>query len=421
MISVVVFTLFSATNLAAEYLDEPREFETLKEMLDSLPQPVRIDPNVVTYSNGDDPWVPLDPMTYQRDQERQHALWKHVSKHCIPASTKTTATSECIAALTQYFDKEPIWKYSRLYYYSDPMGLLSTTYNEISQRHYELPYGYDDYSMEQIPRWGDIFDGQLEQRVALVAKVAQDPQCMELSSSSDVGIQEDKAEQCSAHEMYKYAAYLDACTTAQQRMAVLTSPTRSSKDKYKGLDRFETSKLVILEKFESAADRDAAQESVEKGLLHASWVIRHCSVNPVLLETARRNSRNSFSDIDWQATTLEDEEFVGMIKRTHDLALKIAAKSGDEWAIRSLPRLQGEFALDVFEKYPLLVHRHMGFDTGGISDQLEWNEQRHHRAKAYLLLKDLAGPAVAQREFDSSNLQEEIDYILNGGELTLPK
>ena len=107
------------------------------------------------------------------------------------------------------------------------------------------------------------------------------------------------------------------------------------------------------------------------------------------------------------------------IKRTHDVALKIAAKSGDEWAIRSLSQLSGDLISDVLEKYPLLVHRHLGSDTGGFSDELEWEELRRHEAKAYLLLKDLAGGEVAQREFDPSRLQEEIDYIRNGGELEL--
>ena len=257
--------------------------------------------------------------------------------------------------------------------------------------------------------------------MATFSRVAQDPQCMELSSFAAAGIQEDRAEQCSAHEMYKYAAYLDACTTALQRLAVLSSPTRSSKEKYSGLDRFEVSKFVILENIESAADRDFAQENVEKGLLHASWVAEQCTVNPFTLDTTRRNNRNSVQNISWRATTVDDEAFARSIKQTHDVALRIAAKCGDERAIRSSPRLYGVLLSDTFERYPLLVHRHLGSNTGGISEELEWNERRRHEAKAYLLLKDLAGSEVAQREFDPSKMQEEIDYILKGGELRLPR
>ena len=424
VILVVVLTLFSTPNLKAdrhEGLEEPKEFETLEEIWDSLPKPTRIDPNVTTFVHGMGFGIPPEPVTYQIDQKHQHDTWKRTLKQCAPVSTKSALSTECVAALSEYFQEEPIWKYSRLYYYSDRMGLLNSTYNEINRRHYKLPYGFDDYSIEQVPTWGDIFDGRLEQRAALFSRVSQDPQCLELSSFADAGIQEDKAEQCSAPEMYKYAAYLDACSAALQRLAVLTSPTRSSKDKYWGLDRFEVSKLLILEKIESAAGRDFAQESVEKGLLHASWVIKQCTVNPFLLQTAQRNSRTSPLDFAWQIKSVGNEELTQLIKRTHNVALRIAAKSGDERAIRSLPRLYGAITSDLLKRHPLLVHRHLASNTGGISEELDWHEQRRHRAKAYLLLKELAGPEIAQDEYDPSKLQVEIDYVLSGGDLRLPR
>lgn len=125
-------------------------------------------------------WVPPEPLTYQGDQERQQAKWKRALKQCVPVSTNSALTTECVAALSEYFHKELIWKYNGLYYYSDRMGFLRTTYNEVNRRHYELPYGNDDYSMEQVPRWGDIFDGRLEQRDALFSKLCKDSQCMGL-------------------------------------------------------------------------------------------------------------------------------------------------------------------------------------------------------------------------------------------------
>lgn len=428
--SLAVIALVPSMSLGAEKLDEPNDWESietwesldeLREFLESLSKPVRIDPNITTYHTENDYWVPPEPLTFQDNQELQHTVWKHALKQCERASTKSSPSTECVAALTEYFVNEPVWKYSRLYYYSDPMGLLLTTYNEINRRHFKLPYSYDDYSMEQIPMWGDIFDGRLEQRKALFSKVTQDPQCAKLGSSANVGIQEDRAEQCSARELYKFAAYLDACTASLQRHQVLTSPTRSREDKYKELDRFETSKHVVLENIESATEREMAQEIVKRGLLHGYWVIEQCIEGPLRLKTSQSNTSVLSLEVTWSTTTIEDEALMRAIKKTHKMALKIAARSGDEWAIRSLPRLHGQFASDIYNKFPLLVHRHLGFDTGGISDKLDWNELRRHKAKAYLLLKDLAGPVVAEREFNPSKLQEEIDYILNGGEPGLPQ
>ena len=263
--SLAVIALVPSMNLGAEKLDEPNDWESietwesldeLREFLESLSKPVRIDPNITTYHTENDYWIPPEPLTFQDNQELQHTVWKNALKQCERASTKSSPSTECVTALTEYFVNEPVWKYSRLYYYSDPMGLLLTTYNEINRRHFKLPYSYDDYSMEQIPMWGDIFDGRLVQRMALFSKVTQDPQCAKLGSSANVGIQEDRAEQCSARELYKFAAYLDACTASLQRHQVLTSPTRSREDKYKELDRFETSKHVVLENIESATERD---------------------------------------------------------------------------------------------------------------------------------------------------------------------
>ena len=136
MLSIAVFALVPISNLNAERLDEVEEwesieeretFEDLRELLDSLPKNTRIDPNVSIYGHGRGYSFPPEPVTFQGDQKRQHAAWQRVLKQCDPVGTKSALTTECMAALTEYFDDEPVWKYSRLYYYSDRMGLLRTT------------------------------------------------------------------------------------------------------------------------------------------------------------------------------------------------------------------------------------------------------------------------------------------------------
>lgn len=121
---------------------------------------------------------------------------------------------------------------------------------------------------------------------------------------------------------------------------------------------------------------------------------------------------------------IEDEELILSIQRTDDVALRISAKSGDEWAIRSFPLgifTGNELVPELLEKYPLLMHRHLGSRTSGFRSELDWRDQEHHRAKAYLLLEELAGPDLARREFDFSKLQESVDYLRNGGELKYPR
>ncbi|MXW52825.1 MAG: hypothetical protein F4X44_08855 [Gammaproteobacteria bacterium] len=57
---------------------------------------------------------------------------------------------------------------------------------------------------------------------------------------------------------------------------------------------------------------------------------------------------------------------------------------------------------------------------GGFRSELDLTNQRRHQAKALLLLEQQSGIAAATREFDIAELKDEIEIVLQGGELSLP-
>ena len=118
------------------------------------------------------------------------------------------------------------------------------------------------------------------------------------------------------------------------------------------------------------------------------------------------------------------QQFFKAVNHTHDVLLKIAAKSGDRWAIMSYPLgifTSGEFNDDVAARYPLLMHRHLGSKTGWFRSELTEQEQAQHRAQAYLILERTIGENVANLEYDPITLEDEIKYVFNGGPLNYPR
>lgn len=57
---------------------------------------------------------------------------------------------------------------------------------------------------------------------------------------------------------------------------------------------------------------------------------------------------------------------------------------------------------------------------GGFRSELGLSNQRLHQAKAFLLLEQQSGIAAATREFDIAELKDEIEFVLQGGELSYP-
>ncbi len=71
--------------------------------------------------------------------------------------------------------------------------------------------------------------------------------------------------------------------------------------------------------------------------------------------------------------------------------------------------------------YPILFHRHLGSPTGWFRSEFTEIERAQHRAQAYLLLKDTLGPKNASFEYDPIELEEAIEYVMDGHELKYPR
>ena len=355
-------------------------------------------------------WIP-------EDSEMQRAAWETVLERCRPVEAGTVISDSCHVALTTYFSTQPIWAYGELRYFDSFRGLKLLWVRRINERPFLLAYSRADYAIEKVPLLGDIFDGQVNQRLERFGQVLEDEECENLNRRRSTGIKENLAVRCSAREIYKYATYLDVCATGKQRLEALNAIDELSKER--DLTTYDMSVSLTENKIQDFESRTLLLEQLEKGYLHAYWVTEQCNSNRLALVP---NPWVSATDQSVQWST--DKNFLRAIRRTHDVALRIAAKGGDAWAIRSFPlsaHNSGEFNEDVREKYPLLIHRHLASYTGsGLSKDLAREERRRHQAKAYLILEDQEGIQVAQKVIDISDLSEEIIYVRGGGELTYP-
>ena len=372
--------------------------------------------------------VPPDPVHASQISEPQHEAWKKVLEQCVPINSRGELSESCESALAEYFPTEPVWD-NRMYYYQKHTGLqilhpLVFLYDRDNV--IDLPYSAADF-LDKYPVWSDIFDGNVERRVETFLEVINDPTCTDLMSSKSVGIQENLASQCEAKELFKYAVYLDACSSAMNRHYILSDEAPESLPLTfddESPTKYDLSLQFIRREIESADDRKIAKRRMEKGYLLAYWTVQQCKSHGYVLMpglTARMPaspSRSKTSDqslLEWDHTwSWYDKRLLG---RTYQNTLTIAAKSGHEWAIRTydLNSVSGQaFRAELQHRYPILVHRWLGRKTG------KTELHRRHRAKAYLLLKEKAGEAIAQLEYDSVDLATEIQYVMDGGELSYP-
>lgn len=374
--------------------------------------------------------VPPDPSSIVEKSKEHQDAWEHALQQCTPIDKYTILDDrDCLDALGKYFLNEPVWSYSTLHYYDRTKGLQPIPVRMINSRARILPYSYADYMAPDIPYWRDILDGRLPYRQSLFHKVIREPKCMEISTQHRSGMHEDLAQQCSAREMYKYATYLDACEVASQRVVVLINPPNPLV--VRGVDKaifYQVALEVIAEKIADSTQRDTAKQHLEKGYLHAFWVMSHCmeqgysvlpniETNDIKSNDARVLRGPGF----W--TSSRDQAYQ-RVNRTHDVLLKIAAKSGDSWAVQSFPLgifTSSEFNTEVQDRFPLLMHRHFGSPTGWFRSEISLKEQAQHRAKAFLMLKDTFGEQNAQMEYDPVELENEIEYLLDGNALSYPR
>ncbi|MCY3541670.1 MAG: hypothetical protein OXH31_07160 [Gammaproteobacteria bacterium] len=344
----------------------------------------------------------------------QVEAWNRLVEQCTPIDTRDSLSESCLLFAEQYFSNEPVWVYHRMYYYDNYDGWVPVFIRRFGQRD---DHSHADFLDSNVPLWRDIFDGQIEQRQKTFLQVVSDESCMDLANANTLGIHETKAEHCKARELFKYASYLNACNDAQQRMDFLQQ-TFPEGTELSGLNQYEVSFQSLDKWVSDEALRSSAKRRMEKGYLQAYWVAEKCKQHGY--EFLPRLANDDFKKrVEMSARMLRrDKDFV-MRNITHDHVLRIAAKSGDDWAIRSFPlgSSTSEFNQDIMKKYPLLMHRTLGKGTGY---DFTWQEEARHRAKAYLLLVEQSGEKLARLEYDPTKLTEEIQYVKDGGKLRPP-
>ena len=368
---------------------------------------------------------PFLPVT---DEHR--AAWNRVIEDCFPLNSRTSLSDSCTDSLEEYFANEPVWSYNHMLIY-DWVGWQIFIHTDLSLRR---NHGPADFLNTDVPFWRHIFDGQIEQRQELFLRVVNDPKCRELASLQTKGMHDELAEHCAAREMYKYAAYLSACFDAHHRLPELQKIVPEDSREYGGLNRFEMSIQRLDDTVSDETLKLATKRRIEKSYLHASWVASHCNQHGLVLRpgvTIRGGT--SFTGVTIEPYTSTEEKLswrgikgtlkVAVLRRTHSLIMKIAMKSGDDWAIRNgyMDRdFVATFGADLMQRYPLLMYRILGETwtrPAMYGYDFSTEDSARFRAKAYLLLVEEAGEEFARREYDPERLKKEIRYVKRGGRL----
>lgn len=369
-----------------------------------------------SHTRGSDmPPPEREPFLPVSDEHR--AAWNRVVEDCFPVNTRTSLSDSCMDSLGKYFANEPVWSYNHLLIY-DWQGWQGFIQSSLSVRR---NHSHADFLNEDVPFWRHIFDGQLEQRQELFLQVVNDSKCQELISPQQKGMHDELAEHCAAREMYKYAAYLSACFDAHHRLPELQKvvPPQNSRE-YGGLNKFEMSVQRLDDTVSDETLKLATKLRIEKSYLHASWVAAQCS------QLVYVNRPGDFAgSYTWKedtrpwASKIADARLHG----THSFIMKIAMKSGDDWAIRNghMGRdFVASFGADLMQRYPLLMYRILGETwtrPAMYGYDFSTEDSARFRAKAYLLLVEQAGEEFARREYDPEKLKEEIRYVKSGGKL----
>ena len=385
---------------------------------------------IIGYDGDDDYdsiWVPSNSEQFLPVTEEHRAAWERVIEDCFPLNTRAALSTRCMTSLGEYFPNDPVWSYNYMFVYDwDGWSPLYLT-DGLSQRRWYTPADFLD---PDIPYWRHIFDDQIEQRQELFLRVVNDSACQELTGTlpKKHGMHAELAEQCAAREMYQYAAYLSACFDSTLRLPKLQEivNTRSNIEGC-ALNLFELSLEKLDENVADEALRAAAKHHMEKSYLHASWVASHCNQYGLILRpgvTVQGTTSPLYTTTDEKIPWLglKGKNALALLTDTHEFILKIAMKSGDDWAIRSGlldSTIVGDLGEELMQSHPLLMHRMMCSDGNFGQSVFRFTDERTRRycAKAYLLLVEAAGEEFARREFNPENLVKEIQYIEDGGSL----
>ena len=324
-------------------------------------------------------------------------------------------TDECFESLNRVFIDRSLWEENYLVYYLGNHPRVITT--SLNPRWTKLMVAHNDIALTNGPTWSHIFDGKIRARQRLVENVFKDETCRDLLHAA--GVHLDLASRCNGRELFKYAAYLDVCTTAFNRKKTLAIRTKTGLTWYEhGLDSIR--KFHHDAAFQRAAD-------LTRQYVHTMWVFEQC--RPFKVRPFRENLtlRSEEASDDFLMTVYNDEMQIG-----HDAALTISARTGNVWALQSslppFPSIKDpeywEYLLNV---NPILVHRWLAAGHDGMS--LSKKEQFSHALEIYRL-EHLHRPDISFDEimielpFDAQEKNKLLSAILgkdaNGIDLNFP-
>lgn len=276
----------------------------------------------------------------------------------------------CMARLDSSFIAEPIWEKARLKHYRFNYRHQHLSVMNVRDRYVT----YSTAAMaENAPLWSDVFDGEIETRNQLALQVFNDQECRDLRDDSV--IRPELATRCNSEELIRYSMYIDACATAFSRVQILSSPDLINTETGEKMTWFEHN----LDMVDVNADMDhTSKAEVTEAYLHAAWVSEKCNRMPI---TPIVDSEQ----LDGSRRTLK--EVIELFRINHDVALRIAAKSGNQWAQRmyfpnDLP-IMSEYMQSLQNQYPVMAHRLMASDL--MRGVLSVKARVHHAMKAHEL------------------------------------
>ncbi|MXW06969.1 MAG: hypothetical protein F4Z87_02365, partial [Gammaproteobacteria bacterium] len=220
--------------------------------------------------------------------DEHQAAWDQVFEDCFPLNTRSSLSDRCMTSLGEYFANEPVWGYSEMHVYMGG-GWRPLIYIDMDLRR---NYSSADFLDTDVPFWRHIFDDQIEQRQELFLRVIKDSKCLEITHPNNHGMHDELADHCAAREMYKYAAYLNACVDAENRLhqlhgegsgLIYVSLLSEDASEIEGLNLLEKSFRLLKKWISDPALWSAAKSSMEKNYLHASWVAAQCSQHGFVL------------------------------------------------------------------------------------------------------------------------------------------
>ena len=137
----------------------------------------------------------------------------NLEEHCKSVSEPPHVMDDsCFQELDEHFNTQPIWHAAWVTAMVRHKAHSAVLNDRVLSNFY-----IDADFVGKVPQWQDVFDGRIEERLGIVRKVFSDETCNGLARRG--AIKSTHAARCQSRELFKYAAYLDACMTVFSRLA----------------------------------------------------------------------------------------------------------------------------------------------------------------------------------------------------------